>query len=556
MQTPPNTPKLPHPKRNNTLKRISNLKKSNCIKTSNSIRTSNSIKRISNFLIIILISIFPSHPQSLRHTIGRLHLPDSIDVARATTTNFTQAAAQVFGMNIGLWAFDRYIQKGPYAYISLNTIKANLKNGFEWDNDHLGTNMFAHPYNGSLFFNAARSNGYNFWRSSLFAISGSAMWELFMEREYPSTNDIIATPIGGVALGEVLYRASDLVIDNRRQGWGRLGRETAAFIISPMRGLTRIINGEAWRHQPTTGRQFGTPPISVAISAGARILAFHDDKELTKSGAAMRIDAEYGDRFAETSHSPYDYFTFLMELNAMKTQPLLSRIEIQGRLLSRAIVDTRPLNMTLGMWQHFDYFDSDTISRRNPLHPLDPCVVPYKLGIPASVGLGSMLRYTGHPSWQINAEAHLNAVILGGILSDFYRVYHRNYNWASGFAIKTALSWTEYRTRLSLSINNQFYNLYTWNGWEQNIKWSITPGGKPVNVQGDESSAIFNHLELRLNYPILHRLFATLSLDWYHRNSSYKHWKAIETDGTNTIVINPKIISNQIGLQFMLTYEI
>lgn len=29
------------------------------------------------------------------------------------------------------------------------------------------------------------------------------MWELFMECEYPSTNDIIATPIGGAALGEV-----------------------------------------------------------------------------------------------------------------------------------------------------------------------------------------------------------------------------------------------------------------------------------------------------------------------------------------------------------------
>lgn len=66
----------------------------------------------------------------------------------------------------------------------------HLKHGFEWDDDHLHTNMFDHPYNGSIFFNAGRSTGFNFWQSELFAIGGSAMWEMFMECEYPSTNDI------------------------------------------------------------------------------------------------------------------------------------------------------------------------------------------------------------------------------------------------------------------------------------------------------------------------------------------------------------------------------
>ena len=96
--------------------------------------------------------------------------------------------------------------KGDFAYISLNTIKENFKHGFIRDNDKLGTNTFLHPYNGNLYFNAARANGFNLRQSELFAIAGSAMWEMFMENEYPSTNDIIATPIGGAALGEVLYR--------------------------------------------------------------------------------------------------------------------------------------------------------------------------------------------------------------------------------------------------------------------------------------------------------------------------------------------------------------
>ena len=138
--------------------------------------------------------------------------PDSADIAYYGKEHFWRAAGEVFGFNIGLWAFDRYVQKGDFAYISLHTIKENFKHGFKWDNDKLGTNMFAHPYNGNLFFNAARSNGYNFWKSELFAIGGSAMWELFMECEYPSTNDIIATPIGGAAIGEVCFRASDAAV--------------------------------------------------------------------------------------------------------------------------------------------------------------------------------------------------------------------------------------------------------------------------------------------------------------------------------------------------------
>lgn len=183
------------------------------------------------------------HDEAYRHIVLNPVSPDSADVFRQQKKHFWRAAAETVGFNIGLWAFDRYVIDGHFAYISWNTIKENFKHGFEWDDDHLHTNMFDHPYNGSLFFNAGRSNGFNFWQSELFAIGGSAMWEMFMECEYPSTNDIIATPIGGAAIGEVLYRTSDLILDERSSGGERFGREAAAFLVNPMRGLTRILNG-------------------------------------------------------------------------------------------------------------------------------------------------------------------------------------------------------------------------------------------------------------------------------------------------------------------------
>ena len=275
------------------------------------------------------------------HTVSEVVPPDSIDVARYRKKHFWRAAGETVGFNIGLWAFDRYVLDGHYAYISWSTIKENFRHGFEWDDDHLHTNMFDHPYNGSIFFNAGRSNGYNFWQSELFAIGGSAMWEMFMECEYPSTNDIIATPVGGAAIGEVLYRASDLIIDDRASGGERFGRELAAFVVNPMRGLTRIFSGDAWKKRNTPGRNFGIPPISVELSLGGRLLTLWDNDEGTKAGVAAEVNIEYGDKFAETTKAPYDYFTFLLEVQGIKSQPLLSRAEIVGRLLSKEIVDKK-----------------------------------------------------------------------------------------------------------------------------------------------------------------------------------------------------------------------
>ena len=134
------------------------------------------------------------HRVPYRHIVSTPVVPDSADEAFQAKRHFWRAGAEVFGMNMGLWAFDRYALQGHYAYISWNTIKENFKHGFEWDDDHLNTNMFAHPYNGSLFYNAGRSNGFNFWQSELFAIGGSAMWELFMECEYPVAGPRRASP--------------------------------------------------------------------------------------------------------------------------------------------------------------------------------------------------------------------------------------------------------------------------------------------------------------------------------------------------------------------------
>ncbi|MDE5869477.1 MAG: DUF3943 domain-containing protein [Muribaculaceae bacterium] len=496
-----------------------------------------------------------SHRVPYRHIVAPTVVPDSADVAYHEKKNFWRAGAEVFGLNMGVWAFDRYVTKGHYAYISWHTIKENFKHGFEWDNDHLKTNMFFHPYNGALYYNAGRANGYNFWQSELFAIGGSAMWEMFMECEYPSTNDIIATPIGGAALGEVFYRASDLVLNDRASGGERFGREFAALIIDPMRGLNRIVTGQAWKKRATSGRRFGTPPISVEASIGARMLTMIDNKGF-RFGPVAEFNIEYGDRFEETTKIPYDYFSFLVELQAIKTQPLLSRIEIMGRLMSKEIIEKKNLNLNFGLYQHFDFFDSDTI-RSEMKNEIIPETVPYKLGTPASIGGGAMMRYVPNKKMSFDGFAYLNLVVLAGISTDFYRDYHRNYSWGSGISLKGGLNWATADDKFSVKIANQFYWLCTKNNFDSDHIWMLKPDGIAVELLGgDNGITTFNHLEANVNYKLIKNLYLTGGLDFYTRNTKYKDLAVkIKQPGLICEVYYYVMTSRQLGAHLMITYK-
>ncbi len=485
-------------------------------------------------LILMSVSSAPAMSQMpIKLRVAPEVPPDSADVARGTKRHFWRASAEVVGFNLGLWAFDRYIQKGDFAYISLKTIRDNFRVGFKWDNDKLGTNTFLHPYNGNLYYNAARSNGFNYWQSTLFAIGGSAMWEMFMECEYPSTNDIIATPIGGAAIGEIMFRASDVVLDDRSTGWERAGREAAAFVISPLRGFNRLITGDMWRRRPTTGRIFGTPNVAIQFSTGVKALVCQGRFNGGRVGASAQIDVEYGDRFEIRSTAPFDYFTVRAELQFMRDQPLLSHLSIKGRLLAREFLKERDTHLSVGLFQHFDFYDSDTIRgiNRNP----------YKLGIPASVGAGIYYRDIDRGGWVFDAFGHFNGVILGSILSDHYQSDERNYNWASGFSVKVGANLVFRRDRFSLAVTNELYRLYTWVGYRTGVD-PRKADYRTLNVQGDKSSAYFNVTEVTANLRLWGRLYGTLSFMNFFRSTKYRDF--------------PDIRSSSMTLALHLTYKL
>jgi len=469
-------------------------------------------------LLLLFITLAANSQFVLRHQVVTTKPADSLDLQHYSKKRFWPAASMVFGLNMGIWAFDRYVQKADFAYININTIKDNFKNGFEWDNDQMGTNMFLHPYHGSLYYNAGRSNGFNFWESGGFALAGSAMWEMFMENEAPSINDIIATPVGGLALGEVFYRTTDMILDDTRRGRNRFWRETASFLIAPTRGLSRIISGEAWDVRSTTGRQFGIPMVSVEVSMGARALELKDEILDSGIGFATDITVEYGDKFDNDRVSPYDYFSFRVNLNGHSSQPILSQINIIGRLWGVDAIDSNKHYLGFGVYQHFDYYDSDTISSISNK-------TPYKFGTPASAGIGMYHKNKQFTNWSFDSYAHLNGIILGGSLSDHYLVDKRNYNLGSGFGWKTGIN-ISYRNKVGLSWVYEGYRLFTWKGYPEGYDLSKALAND-LNAQGDESHATFNTSSLRLDLRVSKHLYLTGIATGYRRTTHYENYESI-----------------------------
>jgi hypothetical protein len=100
--------------------------------------------------------------------------------------NFKRSAGLLLLAEVVPWTVDRYMRHMDYATISLQTLGHNIKPGsWTWDGDGFITNQFGHPYHGSLFYNSFRSNGYNFWQSSLAAFTGSLLWEIAAENQPP-----------------------------------------------------------------------------------------------------------------------------------------------------------------------------------------------------------------------------------------------------------------------------------------------------------------------------------------------------------------------------------
>ena len=436
---------------------------------------------------------------------------------------YWQALAEVTAINVGVQLFDRWALNSDFAQTTLRSLRHNFTDGMVWDNDFFITNMFAHPYHGNLYFNAARTNGLSFWESAPYSLLGSAMWEFLGETEPPAINDIIATTCGGMAIGEMTHRLSHTILDDRDHGWRRFWREAAAAIINPIQGIHRIVSGDAWRVRSDHYRyhDFHEIPVDVSFSVGWRYLA--DDGALFRGVHApyVNMTLTYGTSVDGDKHTtPYNFFD--LETNAAfgGGQPMVNTLSIVGRLWSTPILDKKDMAGEFGIYQHFNYYDAKPIKDGSEL-------TPYRISEAAGFGPGFIvsLPQMGAIS-KLEQRVFLSGILLGGTKSDFFNVIERDYNMGSGFSVKSKTQ-IDFGKFGRFMLNAKYFRLYTWKGYEDIDVNAYASGEKDLhylNVQGDNSNAALLVINPIIEFHLARQWSINLSTTYYWRRTHYNYY--------------------------------
>lgn len=397
-------------------------------------------------------------------------------------------ALKVVSTNVFVWAVDRFVFNYPWAHIGPKSWTNNFKTGWKWDSDRLGMNFFFHPYSGGALFKSARASGYGYYESVPFVFLGSLMWEYFGETSLPANNDIINTTVSGALFGEIIYRLTSNILDDRTTGMERFFRELGASILSPGRAFSRLLQGKLTR--VTQKEVYQKEPLNITLAAGAHWFNKGIGFGTGSLSSILGIQLDYGDPFEIRSRKPFDVFKLRLDLSYGKNvgKKYLDNLIGYGLLFGKT-VHTGKLEMLMGVFQHYSYWDS-------------------KIFEISSLGFGggviTKLRLSDNSN--IQSAFHLGIIPLSASNSPYIDIveegiHGRNYDYSGGGVAK-------FESTLNLTKIGQVTAIY----YLYRLHTYIGPAGYKI---------------IEIFKPrIAVRLFGNLSLGfeylYYHKDSHYR----------------------------------
>jgi len=362
---------------------------------------------------------------------------------------FLQGVAENAALNL----MDRYVMHLQFAKVDIHSWGRNLSagppwgNGWIWDQDRFANNFFSHPITGSLYFNSARSNGYNFWQSAPYVFVGSYMWKMFGENGKPEREDLINTTFNGIFLGEIFYRLSSNILDDRATGGNRVFREIAAGLIDPVRGLNRLFQGKTSRR--TTTEVYQKEPLNITLFAGVHKINTADNTVLGNGPTdfLVNLQLDYGNPFEDIHRKPFDFFKFRTEFSFGSGRKILDNITGYGILFGNN-TSIGKFSMLYGAYQYYDYWDNNTFELST-----------------IGLGGGAITKYSFSKEIILYTGFHVAGVPFAGNSTRFgpntsqVRDYAFNYGLEAQFTAR--LNFGKY---VSTSVEYYYYILHTFNG--------------------------------------------------------------------------------------------
>jgi len=350
-------------------------------------------------------------------------LPDSLKTPEdfhLTKYRFFRTSAEVLLVNVGQTMFGQYIMEpdGTGFRVTWRSIDENLRAGMEWDDNTFSANNWRHPYQGGLYYAAARANGYDFYQSSAFSFAGAWLWEYTGERHHPAYNDWVNTAVGGIIFGEALFRLSDMVLDNQATGGGRTGREIAGFLISPTRGLNRLLTGEAFAvHQNPPGRSPSS--FTGSFNAGLRVLGEEHLWNASNTKVFLGASMFYNEKLGTVGGKPFDYFDMVFQLNFKNSPHQIGLFNINGLLYAWDRGGSETSESQINTYAHMTYGDNEA----------------YTYG-GQSVSASYLRRFGIGNRLEHELEFNLEYIILGASKSDYFNLSNREYDYGPGLGIR------------------------------------------------------------------------------------------------------------------------
>ena len=262
---------------------------------------------------------------------------------------------QQAGANLG----GRILQK-DYAQTSPKTAWTNLKRSWVVDSDAFLTNQLGHPYQGALYFTAARSSNLGFWWSSFYTTMGSVTWEYFGENVPPSINDQFTTTIGGVLVGEMMHRIAQAAL-SRGNSWQR---QVFATLINPMSTVNRHVF-DIEHMTPVSPAVFGDIHLGYSYfreNESPTDASAPEDRSVNANLLNVGLEIQYGvPRFREEGRwiEPLENFHGYMDAG-ISPEEIFANIFVHGALAGYRY-QAGPVRALAGFYNTFDFFSLEEL---------------------------------------------------------------------------------------------------------------------------------------------------------------------------------------------------
>jgi hypothetical protein len=153
-----------------------------------------------------------------------------------------------------------------------------------------------------------------------------------MESEFPSYGDLIMTTMGGISLGETLYRLSGAGAGRSHFGLGACSEDRRDGSQS-VGGFNRLVRGDMFKNHGQVNHIRN--PMAGYLAWGTSSNVESSDLGQLEMNHAYELTFRYGDPYRlASSRKPFDYFTFRLWVSSRPEKSNVSIIQ-QAVLVGR-----------------------------------------------------------------------------------------------------------------------------------------------------------------------------------------------------------------------------